>query len=151
MILLKLRRYYFIQVALPLIIILLTGLALHLLPPIEIYSFLKSRIFSVFLLVLAALTGLGLPLLFRSVFAYRTRNEHKVPMDDYLRFDKILIFLSVLPLYIVSLALALKLANFYLYSLTLVAIYAAYTYYPSQRRLSLDQEIFRVENQDSDL
>ena len=101
-------------------------------------------------LTVSAACGLGIPILFRSTFAYRNRARRSISATEYFVFENRLINISIVPVYFVIIAFLGGFAPFYLYGIILIAMYTPYYYYPSKRRLDLDRRIFRVTAQDKD-
>ncbi|MDT8323102.1 MAG: hypothetical protein RRA94_03240 [Bacteroidota bacterium] len=98
----------------------------------------------VVLFVLAVAAGVALPILYRAAFASAHRGKSDVPAGMYYRYANNSVALSMLTPYISLLSSLLAFTSFYLVGIFLVTLYAAYTQYPSQRRITSDLRIFRV-------
>lgn len=94
--------------------------------------------------VAAALTALAIPLLLRTLFARKAVLENEVNPASFFRFQKQLVISAMLTPYLGIMALVLELQKFYVSATLLMALYAVYYYYPSQRRINFDKRIFRI-------
>ena len=93
--------------------------------------------------ILAALTAVAGPILYRSVFAHRRRHLSETASGDLLRFERNILALSISAAYLALIAFWLQLPRFHLVGILLLALYAAYTAYPSNRRIGFDTRVFR--------
>ncbi len=100
--------------------------------------------FSPIFFVAAVLTALVLPILLRTLFARKAAQKDKVSTVSFFRFQKQLLFSAMITPYLAVAALILELQKFYVSATLLMAFYAVYYYYPSQRRIEFDKRIFRA-------
>ncbi len=119
--------------------ILEKGFSISLIPVIRVPVYFSPMIF-----VAAALTALAIPLLLRTLFARKAALENKVNPASFFRFQKQLVISAMLTPYLGIMALVLEIQKFYISATLLMALYAVYYYYPSQRRIDFDKRIFRI-------
>lgn len=94
--------------------------------------------------ILAAVFALAGPILFRSFFAHRQRNHSRVSQTELFKFERTLIGIAMVAPYLALAACFLQLPRFHLVGTLLLAFYAIYYYYPSNKRITFDRKIFRV-------
>ncbi|MGD8386269.1 MAG: hypothetical protein PVG49_03975 [Desulfobacteraceae bacterium] len=109
---------------------------LHSLGPLP---FLAPIIF-----VLSVFFGVGLPIFYRSFFAHKVRDEKSVPENEWLKFERRLIQISLVTPYLILPAYLFQLPRFYFTGTVLMALYAAYYFYPSRKRIQFERRMFRV-------
>lgn len=112
-------------------------------PPIDIPAQVSAFI-AVMLFILTAIFALAGPILYRSFFAHSHRHLHDVPYTDLFIFERNLTGMALVAPYLALGAYFLQIPRFYLATIILMALYAVYYYYPSQRRIRFDEKIFRV-------
>jgi hypothetical protein len=141
----ELRSFYIKYLLVPVGIYLIFEI-LFIFNPEYFSSFsIQSNILPIVIFVGSATTGLGLTIFYRSYFANLNRSRNSISRNYFNKFEKNLIILSLLPVYFALFGVLQKIPEFYQYFSILVALYAAYYYYPSSKRLELDRRIFRVE------
>jgi len=94
--------------------------------------------------VLSVAFAVALPIFFRSLFAHRMRNQKAVPETVLFKFERKLILVSLLTPYLILPAYLLDFPYFYFTGTVLMALYAAYYFYPSGKRIQFERRIFRV-------
>ena len=141
----ELRGFYLKNLLIP-VGVYLSFEILFIFVPEFVPSFrVESGILPIVIFVGSATTGLGLTIFYRSYFANLSRSRKSISKTDFVKFEKNLIILSLLSVYFALLGVLQKIPEFYQYFSILVALYAAYYYYPSTRRLKLDRRIYRVD------
>ena len=96
------------------------------------------------LLVLSVILALGLPVFFRALFAHRVREQKSVSEADLLRFERMFLYIALVTPYLALIGYLLEFPRFHLAGSVLMALYAVYYYYPSERRINFEKRIFRV-------
>jgi len=96
------------------------------------------------LLVLSVIFALGLPVFFRAFFAHRVREQKSVSEADLLRFERTFLYIALGTPYLALIGYLLEFPRFHLAGSVLMALYAVYYYYPSERRINFEKRIFRV-------
>ena len=107
--------------------------------PDELMTFVAQAIFM--LAVLCALAG---PIFYRSLFAHRQRFLSGVSRTVFLKFECRLITMVLVTPYLALAGYFLQLPRLHLAATLLMALYAVYYYYPSQKRISFDMKVFRA-------
>ncbi len=95
--------------------------------------------------ILAALTSIAAPLMLRTLFAHSLRSSSRADAQSFLKFQQRLLLTSLLTPWLAIIVMVFEFQKFYASSIVLMALYAAYYYYPSERRIAFDTKIFRVE------
>lgn len=141
-----LRRYYY-KILIPALLLLFAaeGYKAILMSGDQIQS-LNFRPLSITIFILCAATAFGLPLLYRSYYAHIYKNIQSISAVVFLKFQKRLLLLALSAVYISVIGFTISLPDFYKYGVVLFALYAAYYYYPSDRRLNLDKRIYRCQD-----
>ncbi len=107
---------------------------------IESLKFLAPFIFAA-----SVASAVALPIFFRTIFAHRMRDEKSVSQLDLIKFQRTLIYISLITPYLILPAYLFEFPRFYLGGTVLMALYAAYYYFPSEKRIQFEKRIFRVE------
>lgn len=141
----ELRGFYLKKLLIPVGIYLIFEILFIIIPEFVLSFSIQSNLLPIVVFVGCATTGLGLTIFYRSYFANRNRNLKSISKTEFIKFEKNLIILSLLPVYFALFAVLQKIPEFYQYFSILVALYTAYYYYPSSKRLELDRRIYRVE------
>ena len=94
--------------------------------------------------ILAALLAVAGPIFYRSLFAHRQRNHSSVSQEVLFKFERNLTCMVLIVPYLAVIAYVLELPRFYNAATILLALYAIYYYYPSQKRIAFDSKIFRA-------
>jgi hypothetical protein len=102
------------------------------------------RILAPSLFITAALFSLGLPILYRSYVAHKLRGHKLISWPEFIRFERHLICIALVTPYLALMALAFKVPGFHFAGIVLMALYAGYYFYPSQKRLLFEKQIFRI-------
>ncbi|MBU8849049.1 MAG: hypothetical protein KOO65_08265 [Desulfobacterales bacterium] len=96
------------------------------------------------LFILSVITAIAGPLFFRTLFAHSMRKQTRVPAKEFLSFQKKILWLSLITPYLAFTAVLCDFPRFYSAAIVLMALYAVYYYFPSQKRIDFDRKIFRV-------
>jgi len=94
--------------------------------------------------ILSAVFGIAGPILYRSFFAHSHRHVHEVPPEALFIFERNLIGMTLATPYLTLFAYFMELPRFYLAATVLISLYAVYYAYPSHKRISFDEKIFRT-------
>jgi hypothetical protein len=140
----ELKKTYFtllVPAVLGLVLIYLAKtLELFTIGPIESMKFLAPLIF-----VVSVASAVALPIFFRTLFAHRMRDEKSVPQAELIKFERKLIHTALVTPYLILPAYILEIPSFYFGGTILMALYAGYYYYPSERRIQFEKRVFRVQ------
>jgi len=96
------------------------------------------------LFILTAICALAGPILYRTLFAYHKRASVQIATTAFVRFERHLILIGMAALGLAMVTDFLALPSFYRSGTLLIALYAAYCGFPSQKRLALDRRLYRV-------
>jgi len=107
--------------------------------PFKFQEFLGPSIF-----ILSVLFAIALPIFFRTLFAHRVRAQKSVSEGDLVKFERNFLYIALVTPYVTLVAYLLALPRFYCAGTVLMALYAVYYYYPSERRIRFEKRIFRV-------
>ncbi|HGY12352.1 MAG TPA: hypothetical protein ENK36_08330 [Desulfobacterales bacterium] len=107
-------------------------------------QFVISSVLHSVLFVLSAITAIAGPLFLRTLFAHSMREKTQVPAKEFLSFQKKILWISLITPYFAFAAVLCDFPRFYATAIVLMALYAVYYYFPSQKRIDFDRKIFRV-------
>ena len=107
--------------------------------PFKFKEFLGPAVF-----IVSVILAIALPILFRTLFAHKVRHQKSVSETDLLKFERIFLYVALLTPYVTLTAYFFELPRFYCAGTVLMALYAVYYYYPSERRITFEKRIFRV-------
>lgn len=140
----KLRRAYF-TVLVPAIV----GFVIYFIAkrcnlvefgPTKFRGFLAPLLF-----ILSVVFAIALPIFFRTLFANNVRQKKSVSEADLLRFERIFLYIALVTPYIALAGYILELPRFHLGGIVIMALYAVYYYFPSQKRVQFEKRMFRAE------
>lgn len=89
--------------------------------------------------------AVALPIFYRTLFANKIRHQTHTAEEDWLKFERNLLYIAMITPYVSLMAQILRLPRFHLAGTIIMALYAVYYYYPSKRRIAFDRRIFRVQ------
>ena len=89
--------------------------------------------------------AVALPIFYRTVFANKRRHQTRTAEEDWLKFERNLLYIAMAAPYVALIAQILQLPRFHLSGTIIMALYAIYYYYPSKRRIAFEQRVFRVQ------
>ena len=138
-----LKKHYFKLISPAIFLFLLLGASeffhLSLFSKLTVPSFLPTIFF-----VLSAITAIAGPLFLRTLFAHLMRNKQEVTVENFKKFQKRLINLSMLTPFFAFIAIICEFEKFFSASIILLSLYAVYYYFPTEKRIIFDKKIFRV-------
>lgn len=140
----ELKKTYW-KILLPAICALFLAYAIKTMDLIPGENSVPLTVIGPFFFVLAVVFAIGLPILIRSLFVHKIKDQKSVSKIILIKFELKLIIISLVPSYIVILAYFFSFSNFYFTGIVLVALYSAYYFYPSKRRLQFEKRLFRVQ------
>lgn len=114
-------------------------------PPIDMSTQINTFMAPIIFLLTVVFSLAG-PILYRSFFAHSHRHLHDVPYAELFKFECKLTGMALITPYLALVAYFLQFPRFYLAATLLMALYAIYYYYPSHKRISFDEKIFRTSN-----
>ncbi len=138
-----LRRTYF-SLLIPAILGFIVVSLFKALDLISIERVTFMELLAPLLLALSVIFALGLPVFFRALFAHSVREQKSVPEAALLRFERTFLSIALVTPYLALTGYLLDFPRFHLTGSVLMALYAVYYYFPSQRRIRFEKRIFRV-------
>jgi len=97
-----------------------------------------------FIFILCIVLAIAFPIFYRALFAHKSRDLINLSEKKLLNFERTLINVVMITPYLALVAYFLDLPRFYTASAILVGLYAAYYFYPSNKRIAFERRIFRV-------
>jgi hypothetical protein len=140
----ELKKIYFMLV-IPAVAALLAAYAGRRLGLIPLQLNISITVIAPILFVFSVLFAIALPVFLRSLFAHRVRHQQRVSQAELIKFERKLLFVSLLTPYFILPAYLLDLPGFFFSATVLMALYAAYYFYPSRKRIQFEKRIFRVD------
>ena len=107
-------------------------------------QFVIPSVLHAIVFVLSAVTAIAGPLFLRTLFAHAMREKTRVSAEKFLSFQKKILWISQITPYFAFTAVFFDFPRFYAGAIVLMALYAVYYYFPSEKRISFDRKIFRV-------
>ena len=107
-------------------------------------QFVISSVLHSMVFVLSVITAIAGPLFFRTLFAHSMRKQRQVPAKEFLAFQRKILWISQMTPYIAFISVLCDFPRFFAVAIVLMALYAVYYYFPSQKRIDFDRKIFRV-------
>lgn len=101
-------------------------------------------IFYPIIFIASACFAVALPIFYRTVFANKRRHQTRTAVEDWLIFERNLIYIAMAAPYVALIAQILQLPRFHLGGTIIMALYAVYYYYPSKRRIEFERRVFRA-------
>ncbi len=89
--------------------------------------------------------AVALPIFYRTLFANKIRHQTHTAEEDWLKFERNLLYIAMITPYVSLMAQILRLPRFHLAGTIIMALYAVYYYFPSKRRIAFDRRVFRVQ------
>jgi len=94
--------------------------------------------------IASSICAIALPIFLRAWFAHKVRDQKSVSRDALFCFERRLICVSLAALYFLMPACLLEISSFYFGGTILVSLYAAYYFFPSEKRIRFERRMFRV-------
>ena len=138
-----LKRQFIIIILPAVVLFLVFGLAREL-NFIKPGQFVIPSVLHSVLFILSAITAIAGPLFLRTLFAHSMREKTQVPAKEFLSFQRKILWISLITPYLAFIAVLCDFPRFFAAAIVLMAMYAVYYYFPSQKRIDFDRKIFRV-------
>ncbi len=138
---------YFRRLLLPIFTILILAIGMLLLHLTDWTPTHLIHPVSITLFVLSALNALVFPLLYRLLMIHRFRAEQKASRNEFMAFQKHTLQMSLSTFYFFIIALLMGVSQLVYLGIFLLALYSAYFYFPSQKRIDFEIRLFRIEAQ----
>jgi len=102
------------------------------------------RVIHPLVFIISVCFAVAFPILYRTVFANKRRHQKNTIEEDWLNFERNLLYIALVTPYVGLVGQILQLPRFHLAGTILMALYAVYYYYPSKKRIDYERRIFRV-------
>lgn len=139
----KLKKTY-LALLIPAIVAIVLAFGLRQTGLILLEPNIPTAFIAPFVFVLSVVFAIALPILIRSLFAHTLRRRKSVSEAVLFRFERKLIFVSLLTPYLILPAYLLNFSDFHLIGTALMALYAVYYFYPSKKRIQFERRVFRA-------
>ena len=103
------------------------------------------RIWGIILMVLAAMLGVALPILVRTLFNKRAVNAKHVSKAEFVAHHKRLIIIAISAAYVAGAAYILVVPGLYLYGSVLCGLYGIYSAIPQERKLKGEMRYYGLD------
>jgi len=100
------------------------------------------RVWGTVLLIVAAILGVALPILVRTLFNKRAVGAKNVMMSEFTTHQKRLVVISVSAAYVAGIAYLLVVPGLYLYGSVLCGLYGIYSAIPQERKLKGEMRFY---------
>ena len=104
------------------------------------------RAWGTLLLILAAILGVALPILLRTLFNKRAVGAKNVQMSEFTAHQKRLVVISVSGAYVAGIAYLLVVPGLYLYGSVLCGLYGIYSAIPQERKLKGEMRYYGLDD-----
>ena len=98
----------------------------------------------VFMIIATALFAVVLPLWYRIFFVNKIKGEEHTDEQRFMRFEKNFLTIASISVYILIAGYLLALPRITLSVMVLFVLYALYFYFPSEKRIRSEMNIFKV-------
>jgi predicted RND superfamily exporter protein len=139
----ELRKTYFMLLV-PAVIGFIALFCIRSFHFLDLGTFQFRGIIAAVLFILSVIFAIGLPIFLRSLFAHRVRDQKSVSEVDLLQFERTFLYIALITPYVTLAAFLFEIPRFYCAGTVIMALYAVYYYYPSERRIQFERRIFRV-------
>jgi hypothetical protein len=102
-------------------------------------------VWGIFLLILAAILGVALPILLRTLFNKRAVAAKHVDIADFVAHQRRLVVIPICAAYAAGVAYLLELTGLYLYGTVLCGLYGIYSALPQERKLKGEMRYYGLE------
>lgn len=136
---------YFRRLLYPIFVLLILAIGIYLISFPEWIPVNLIRRIGLVLFVLSALNALVFPLLYRLKMIRRLKRKAKATRIEFISFQKHTLEISLSTFYFLIMALFVGVSQLVYLGIFLLALYSAYFYFPSQKRVDFEIRLFRVE------
>jgi hypothetical protein len=105
----------------------------------------NPRIWGIFILTLAALLGVALPILLRTLFNRHAVEAKHVDAAEFAVHQKRLVVIPICAAYAAGVAYLLELTGLYLYGTVLCGLYGIYSALPQERKLKGEMRYYGLD------
>ena len=102
------------------------------------------EVFAPLVFILSVVFAIALPIFLRALFAHKVRRHKSVAEVDFIKFERRLTHVALVTPYLTLISYLFEFPRFYYIGTILTTLYAAYYFYPSQKRMQFEKRLFRV-------
>ncbi len=139
----NLQRFYS-KLLIPIIFLITAALIIKVTLPDPWISDDWAKVVGILLFVSSTVSALVAPLLYRLVLIRRFKEQQNVEQENFLSFQKNTVTIALSTFYFFCLALLTAASELVYMGIFLLALYSAYFYFPSQKRIDFEMHLFRV-------
>jgi hypothetical protein len=143
---LDLRKTYF-KLLIPLVVMLIIFYLLKILGALDNIQIGYLKLISILFFILAGIFGIAFPIFYRTLFISKLKDIRTITIEEFIRFEKRLIIISMITPYFIIMPIIFNFPNFYFGGIILFSLYAVYYFYPSKARIDFEKRIFRIKDE----
>jgi len=103
-----------------------------------------DQTFMIVIATLAGMTAFAAPVFYRSYFIHKIKDKKKITLEQFIIFERKLISIALMTPYFIIVSILLNLNQTTNILITLFALYAAYFYFPSEKKVRFEMKVFRI-------
>ena len=130
---LDLRKTYY-KLLIPLVVMLIIFYLLKIFGALDNIHLGYIKQISILIFILAGIFGIAFPIFYRTLFISKLKNIKTIPKEEFIRFEKRLIIISMITPYFIIIPIIFNFPDFYFGGIILFSLYAVYYFYPSKGR-----------------
>ncbi len=103
-----------------------------------------DQTFMIVIATLAGITAFAAPVFYRSYFIHKIKDKKEITLEQFVLFERKLISIALMTPYFIIVSILLNLNQTTNIMITLFALYAAYFYFPSEKKVRFEMKVFRI-------
>jgi len=103
-----------------------------------------DQTFMIVIATLAGITAFAAPVFYRSYFIHKIKDKKEITLEQFVLFERKLISIALMTPYFIIVSILLNLNQTTNILITLFALYAAYFYFPSEKKVRFEMKVFRI-------
>ena len=111
---------------------------------VDILYPVSSRWLTAILLVITGLFSIVIPIWYRIIFMRRNKHRKALSTGEFIRFEKRFLSIASVSVYFLIIAFLVKTQGLPFAIMFIFVFYAIYFYYPSEKRIKSEKQIFKV-------
>jgi len=93
---------------------------------------------------LSGVMGIAFPIFYRSYFVYKIRNKKQISTDTFIGFERTLLSIALLTPYFLVISVLMNMNQTANTLIALFSLYAAYYFFPTEKKVLFEMKIFRI-------
>jgi predicted RND superfamily exporter protein len=139
----ELKKTYFMLLA-PAVVGFIALFCIRSFHSLDLGPFQFRGVLAAALFILSVVFAIALPIFLRAFFAHKVRDQKSVSEGELLQFERTFLYIALITPYVTLAAFFFAIPRFYCAGTVIMALYAVYYYYPSERRIQFERRIFRA-------